>query len=69
MRQQIDMSQKITPHGERCRSARAAKVTTFCHPIRGLRAVGRHPFSRGVTAARATPTRHALHCSPHTDES
>ena len=35
MTQHIDMVRQSAPSGERCRSARTATVTTFCHSFRG----------------------------------
>jgi hypothetical protein len=68
MTQPIHTCEKTAPSGERYRSARTRKVTTFCHSFRGLQTANRHPSSRRIAPSRATPTRHCLLWSPHTDE-
>jgi hypothetical protein len=68
MTKQIDMSQKTTPSGERCRSALSRTVTTFCHLFRGLHTADRRRFLRRSASSRATSTRHCLLNAPHTDE-
>ena len=37
MAHEIDSFRKHVPHGERCRSALRAEMTTPCHPLRGAR--------------------------------
>ena len=68
MTKHIDTLQKFAPHGERYRSAHMGKVTTFCHSIRGLHTADSRRFVRRRVSPRATPTRHSLLSSPHTDE-
>ena len=68
MTQPIHTCEKTAPSGERCRSARSGKVTTFCHPFRGWQTLHRHRFSRRSASSRVPPTRHCLLRSPHTDE-